>query len=721
MEGDTGVLRNRSAIARSVCAALGGVITIGVATHDAFAQLNIVQDVSVIPPRALEAMDLDPFGDFPVGPGEVPMNVGVPVELTAEGPGGSSVTKVQWTIPGAIIKDYSIASARNTGEGFVSECSTTALSASDLQQNPITYHYTESGVSTVSVNAEVDGVPMAASMTFVVERHPKAEIFYVTGPGEVSSSWTNEQFNSDFEDRNNTIGEHPRWHNIDPGGEEFVRFHRGYIGKSDCWRGIFGYPCVQVYAGAPGYVPAGDDTNHVSLCCTGGLPCTSPGSVCEGGPGVQADCPGGQTCEARVGTGVIDRGRHTGRQGRIEELPSQFTIAGGLANFPVGGTLVTGMQSPYHNAHHSRICNFGDFAPTRTTPNDPVFWRFHHGFNEVFELWQYLKLDLEDLTIPAVECTSPAGGQVLYPDPDITIQPSCLNPQPDPCSPPSGSVFPLGISTVNCTVSDIMMQDPTFPAGQCTAGGGACFTNDDCPATEMCSVNDVCIGFPCNSDSDCPLSCDTAAFNQGTMQDVDFDVEVVDATAPAIVCPSDTTIECDESTDPSNTGEAMATDICDTDPDTSFSDNVVPGACPDESVITRTWTATDASLNSDDCEQTITVVDTTPPNIECNVPGTITPPDAPISFTATATDNCDAEPSVELTEFRCFKFTKKGKLIDKGESCVVELDGATVTIVDSGGVGDNIRWTVQATDGCGNVAESECGVEVINPGKGPKP
>lgn len=85
----------------------------------------------------------------------------------------------------------------------------------------------------------------------------------------------------------------------------------------------------------------------------------------------------------------------------------------------------------------------------------------------------------------------------------------------------------------------------------------------------------------------------------------------------------------------------------------------------------------------------------------------------------TASDNCDSDPSIEITEFDCFKFTKKGKRIDKTESCVVDVSGDTITILDSGGVADNIKWTVYATDGCGNVAVSECAVVVVNPGNKP--
>jgi hypothetical protein len=134
--------------------------------------------------------------------------------------------------------------------------------------------------------------------------------------------------------------------------------------------------------------------------------------------------------------------------------------------------------------------------------------------------------------------------------------------------------------------------------------------------------------------------------------------------------------------------------------------------------FTVNLTVDDGHGAQDTCEASVTVEDTAPPGIDCNAPGTITPSNAPVSFTATATDVCDGAQSVEVTGFDCFKFTKKGKRIDKTESCVIEMDGDTVTILDTGGVGDNITWTVVATDSSGNTGEFTCAVVIVNPGNG---
>jgi hypothetical protein len=193
-------------------------------------------------------------------------------------------------------------------------------------------------------------------------------------------------------------------------------------------------------------------------------------------------------------------------------------------------------------------------------------------------------------------------------------------------------------------------------------------------------------------------------------------VMINDTTPPVNTCPPDVIIECNDSSDPSNTGIATATDVCDPTPNITFTDTVTPGDCLQVSTIERTWVATDNCGNvSASCVQIIDVVDTTPPIINCDSPSTITPPEAPISFTAFATDNCDDAPTIEITGYDCFMYTKKGKRIDKTESCMVSMDGATVTIDDSGGVGDNITWEVSATDCSGNNSTSTCAVEVVNP------
>jgi len=112
--------------------------------------------------------------------------------------------------------------------------------------------------------------------------------------------------------------------------------------------------------------------------------------------------------------------------------------------------------------------------------------------------------------------------------------------------------------------------------------------------------------------------------------------------------------------------------------------------------------------------ETISVRDTIAPEISCNTRD-ITPPDLPISFTATASDDCD-NASVSISGVECYKFTKKGKRIDKKNGRSISVDGDTLTIHNSVGVGTNINWTVLATDPSGNRTPKMCEIVIQNPG-----
>ncbi len=86
-----------------------------------------------------------------------------------------------------------------------------------------------------------------------------------------------------------------------------------------------------------------------------------------------------------------------------------------------------------------------------------------------------------------------------------------------------------------------------------------------------------------------------------------FTITVPANQPPTITCPDNVTIGFDESSDPSNTGTATATDDHDAEEDIAitFSD-ALSGLCP--TIITRTWTATDLDGASSSCTQTITQV-----------------------------------------------------------------------------------------------------------------
>jgi hypothetical protein len=126
-----------------------------------------------------------------------------------------------------------------------------------------------------------------------------------------------------------------------------------------------------------------------------------------------------------------------------------------------------------------------------------------------------------------------------------------------------------------------------------------------------------------------------------TSQPCSQTVHVVDTTAPSITCAGPQTIECPAT--PSFTAPTVL-DACDPNPTVTSEDSSAAGTCPQSRVYTRTWTATDHCGNHASCSQSITVVDTTAPVITCPLSVTIIDGDPLPS--ATATDNCDPNPTV---------------------------------------------------------------------------
>jgi len=178
-----------------------------------------------------------------------------------------------------------------------------------------------------------------------------------------------------------------------------------------------------------------------------------------------------------------------------------------------------------------------------------------------------------------------------------------------------------------------------------------------------------------------------------TVQDM-FDVN--DIEAPVITfCPAAITVECDQSTDPTDTGIITATDNCNAAPTITFDDLSTQGmGCLAHSyTIIRTFTATDGAGNTAQCTQTITVEDNNPPTI--TVPANVTvecdqPTDPGATGYATASmDNCAADD--QLT--------------------VVFSDISTQIPTGCGNDTYLITRTWIASDPCGNTAQ---GVQLIN-------
>jgi len=130
---------------------------------------------------------------------------------------------------------------------------------------------------------------------------------------------------------------------------------------------------------------------------------------------------------------------------------------------------------------------------------------------------------------------------------------------------------------------------------------------------------------------------------------VDLPAVTLDVTPPTITPPGNLTVECGPV--PAAPLTVPATDNCDGSvmEATLNPDQVTPGSCPQNYVITRTWSVTDACGNVATGTQIITVQDTTPPTITC-------PPNTLVDCAAgvpaadfaggSAADTCSGPPTV---------------------------------------------------------------------------
>ena len=277
------------------------------------------------------------------------------------------------------------------------------------------------------------------------------------------------------------------------------------------------------------------------------------------------------------------------------------------------------------------------------------------------------------------------------------------------CVQPSGSYFPVGVTTVTCTATDdagnadtcqftITVNDNEDPTISCPAAVtvecihlvplpdiGLVTAADNCdnPPTVM-HVSDVSDGQTCPETITRTYRATDAT---GNFAECTQTITVDDTTPPTFdqTCPTDITVPCDSISAPA---VLTASDNCDPAVDVVFTADTTAGGCAQEYTITRTWTATDACDNSTQCVQLVTVVDDVAPVITdalamycndtlvypCNV--TIDPV---LPGLVEVEDNCDPNPVVTFEE------------IHHNGACPQEY---------------TLEWIYTATDACGN--SSEC-------------
>lgn len=315
--------------------------------------------------------------------------------------------------------------------------------------------------------------------------------------------------------------------------------------------------------------------------------------------------------------------------------------------------------------------------------------------------------------IPAVG--SNAMDYNLYGDPDCYLLTTVLN------SPPVADAN--GPYTAECEgATTIILLDGT---GSSDPNPGDILTyswTTDCPGASFDDPNSPTPTLSVDSSIgcfDCTVSLTVTDFAEASDSSL-TQVTIDDTKAPVITCPADVTIECDESTDPSNTDTATASDDCDASPTIDYSDFETSGTCPQEKTIIRTWTASDACGNTSSCVQTIKVVDTTPPEVNMSVgKDSLWPPNhkmVDVGLSYTVSDNCDPEPtvSIQVTSDEPTATALGAGGPQHSPDAEITDDGEVLLRAERSGKGDGRVYaiTVIGTDACGNIASATSLVKV---------
>jgi hypothetical protein len=276
------------------------------------------------------------------------------------------------------------------------------------------------------------------------------------------------------------------------------------------------------------------------------------------------------------------------------------------------------------------------------------------------------------LSLPSnitAEATSAAGAVVTY---TATAADAQDDPDPTPlCSPASGSTFPLGTTTVSCSVTDsggmsangsftVTVEDTTAPAlmlpadftVEATGSSGAVVTY----TASASDLVDGAITPSCSpaSGSTFPLGATTincsATDVAGNMASASFSVSVVDTTPPTVTVPANMTIEATGPSGATANFSASASDLV----DGALSATCSPASGSTFPLATTTvnCSATDAAGNIGNASFTVKVQDTTGPTLTLPSNMTVSATSAAgamVTFSASATDIVDGSVTVSCS------------------------------------------------------------------------
>jgi len=215
-------------------------------------------------------------------------------------------------------------------------------------------------------------------------------------------------------------------------------------------------------------------------------------------------------------------------------------------------------------------------------------------------------------------------------------------PVPRPLSTPCEVESPANLCTIdhcdglgNC----VLLSPRTCPGAVPPCEGG-----ERCnPTTGLCvEQNDAPVSTPCEAENPPNLCTNDHCNGQGLCV-------FLGCKPPSITCPPDKVFECDAV---GGFGDPTVVDSCSVAPMVECTEVSTPGKLPQERTIIRTCTATNDCGATDQCEQRIDIVDTTPPTVTCPpdctlecgdvqcVPPECDDPSCECGGVATCEDNC---------------------------------------------------------------------------------
>jgi hypothetical protein len=249
---------------------------------------------------------------------------------------------------------------------------------------------------------------------------------------------------------------------------------------------------------------------------------------------------------------------------------------------------------------------------------------------------------------------------------------------------------------------------------------------DQAVATDACDAVDTSDDAPAFFPVDCPVAGASTAVEFTTTSDScgnsvsdSSSVTVEDTTAPVLEgVPADATVECDAVPGPP---EVSAGDVCAGPLAVAFGEEETAGECPGNYTLERTWSASDTCSNEAVEEQTLTVEDTTPPDVASSAEDLhcLWPPNHKYvcfgmdDFAPQLTDNC-SEP-IAWAFAGCSSDqpddANGGGDGHTTEDCLVADDGDSFCVRAERGAsgagakaGRRYSVSVVATDACGNAS-----------------